>query len=607
MASSSSHGQQRRPPRTHDHDARRCATGALWFVAACCGAALCYLWPRAASVPPASLSKGSAGDTTASVPVSVLDSTAAATLSKYAVARWEDTSLGNHRVRLRLSGPPPGAPDRFVYARIEWRLPGLPMERQRNPVLVSEASRTSRAVHVLSSTSEAIELLFEAGDRDAPGTPGSTYLLYYLPYAAHACETGPASSCRSPYGTRLFAQRAHARWRNKAAALAKHAAPGWEKTLSTAEPIAFEARTERDSFYPMEVAATTAEAAAVRAVAAHGGGGGGGGGGRPVVVWAEERTRPIRMSKQLPLAWLASGVPAAGGTKVVGHAHRGEFFAFQLGVYATRATTLRPAWSGLERRGGGAALHPSTLRCINAPNGSAASEEGLPLQEGEVLALWFGLEVPLGAQPGTYAGSVTLKLQDGGGGGGGSFLEVIPLEISISDSAIEQHGDGELWRHSRLRWLDSRVGETLPAQVTAQQSRAAVRRKAAAALGGSALPAPAGGADHGRPDVWQPISIERESRTLTAFGRRVVRLSAHGLPSQLSVGSTQLLTAPMSLVLLHATAGPLLWEPFAPVELAATATGGASWRVRGEVRGASPACAHMQVRRDRGFHSNHIL
>ena len=29
----------------------------------------------------------------------------------------------------------------------------------------------------------------------------------------------------------------------------------------------------------------------------------------------------------------------------------------------------------------------------------------------------------------------------------------------VEGFAIEQHGDNELWRHSRLRWLDSTAGE----------------------------------------------------------------------------------------------------------------------------------------------------
>jgi len=52
----------------------------------------------------------------------------------------------------------------------------------------------------------------------------------------------------------------------------------------------------------------------------------------------------------------------------------------------------------------------------------------------------------------------------GGGGGGGDasrsvWLERVSVRLRVLPSVIEQSGDSEPWRLSRLRWLDSRAGK----------------------------------------------------------------------------------------------------------------------------------------------------
>ena len=73
------------------------------------------------------------------------------------------------------------------------------------------------------------------------------------------------------------------------------------------------------------------------------------------LVWPEGRERPIRMLDRLPLVWAAAGALPSGGAAYRGEALRGEFFAFQVGVYApTRALVVLSSWSELRADGGGA-------------------------------------------------------------------------------------------------------------------------------------------------------------------------------------------------------------------------------------------------------------
>jgi hypothetical protein len=88
------------------------------------------------------------------------------------------------------------------------------------------------------------------------------------------------------------AQAPQSAWGRKA--LEHTRTSGWQERTPTARVVGMHARTERDAFHPMEVAATAAEVAEVRAW------------GRPLLVWPEERRRPIRLMHALPLVWYAA-------------------------------------------------------------------------------------------------------------------------------------------------------------------------------------------------------------------------------------------------------------------------------------------------------------
>ena len=135
---------------------------------------------------------------------------------------------------------------------------------------------------------------------------------------------------------------------------------------------------------------------------------------------------------------------------------RDEFYTFQIGVYAPVALihTL-PRWSSLAGPGG-ASIDAWRIRCINRPNGSAQATAGVGVPVGGVQPLWFGVDVPADAPAGVYHGHITIAEV-----GGGGAREEVELELTVGAQLIEQHGDSELWRHSRLRWLDSQVAPSI--------------------------------------------------------------------------------------------------------------------------------------------------
>ena len=339
------------------------------------------------------------------------------------------------------------------------------------------------------------------------------FSLYYLPYDDRPCVTGPASSCTSRYAP---PPGAAAGFRQRARAALQHA--GWRERVRRAAVTRFEARTPRDSFAPMEVAATAAETAAVRAHCAQR--------GRRLLVWAEPRTEPIRMLAALPLRWVGRGLAPPNTTVHRGAMLASEFYTFQVGVWAPLAPLrVRPRWAAPLRGPHGAELAPWRLRCVNTPNGSEQASSGVAVRRGGVQSLWFGLDLPSDAPPGTYRGTVAVEELDGG------QVEEVQLELELEARQVEQRGDSEPWRHSRLRWLDSTAGEG-PVLASADH----------------------GGAHRSRADVWQRVELEAERLRLSAAGARKLTLSRRGLPASLAVGSVELLAEPMQAHPAHAHA-----------------------------------------------------
>jgi hypothetical protein len=254
--------------------------------------------------------------------------------------------LGNHRALLRVQ---PG-PSELAWARVEWRLPGLAVEDHQPLLVNAETGAMVRGVMYASASSERGDVVFELRP---PIEVATTFYLYYLPFDDRPCQTGPSSQCTTHYykgrnkRRRLFASAA-GRGRRAAAGgggggfRARVAAvlerPDWQGSLPRASVIVLEARTSKDAFHPMEVAVTSAETASLVAHASRQ--------LRRLLVWTESREHPIRMLDRLPLRWLAAGVPAPNATVHAGTALRGEFYAFQLGVYApVAALRLLPSWS----------------------------------------------------------------------------------------------------------------------------------------------------------------------------------------------------------------------------------------------------------------------
>ncbi|MBI2929018.1 MAG: hypothetical protein HYY24_25420 [Verrucomicrobia bacterium] len=352
-------------------------------------------------------------------------SRAAAEPVPYGVAPtgWPEP-LGNHRARVRVEEPAEA-----VWVHLPWRRRDLEPERKRVAVVDLATGKSVANAVCARIHRESGDLVFQ------PSTVPGEYGVYYLPGKHTESPYFPNFVYDAPEETSDPAWREH--WGLTPAGLA---GGRWQR-LPRAPVVEFQARTEFDRCDPMEVIATADEIRSL--LARHP--------DRDYLLFPEDRRFPIRMTDDLPFRWMTNHDTG----RFAGPARPGEFYAFQVGLYAARrpVRNVRIAFSDLVS-GDGKTIPASALRCFNLGGtnwlGRQFSKQ-VSVPEGKVQALWFGVQVPLRAAPGKYAGSLHLEANQ-------LAAAKVELQLTVEGEPLPDAGDGEPWRHSRLRWLDSTAG-----------------------------------------------------------------------------------------------------------------------------------------------------
>jgi len=366
--------------------------------------------------------------------------------ARYGVADW-DRARGNHRAVVRVKEPA-GA----VCAYLPWRRRDAHPEAKHVMVVDAETGETVTNVTVATCNREYGEVVFE------PESGAGEYHLYYLVPGDDAfVETWPRSS---------FPMIRYKRPQNRPAAewLEEHGLTrqalestpkpgGWHKKdrpiypapwreLPLAELVEFQSRGERHSFHPMEVVATLDELNALEHRCRF----------RPFILFPELRDDPIRMTDAIPYAWAARDDDAL--STLCDKAMRNEYYVFQIGVYASKKLlkNLSVDYSGLVS-GPGEAIPGSAFTCFNLGGVDQYGkdfEKTVDVEYRKVQALWFGLDISPEARPGLYEGAVTVRAE-------GEEPQSVSIRLTVEDTVLEDRGDGDHRRLSRLRWLNSRI------------------------------------------------------------------------------------------------------------------------------------------------------
>jgi len=254
-----------------------------------------------------------------------------------------------------------------------------------------------------------------------------------------------------------------------------------------------QARTAFNSFYPMEVIATHGEVENYLAKYKE-----------PFLVFPEDRQKPVRMLDALPMIWLQHEPRGV----FRGIARRNEYYALQLAVYAAQTSleNLRVNFSNLSTTAGDI-IPASSITCFNT---NGVDIEGNPftitvnVPKQKVQPMWIGIDIPPDISPGKYNGIFSVSVS-------GMKERRVAIEIEVEESFLSDRGDGETWRHSRLRWLNSTIG-----------------------------------IDNEPVKPYTPIQVN--DRGLSVLGRDII-LDEYGLPSQVKSWGNDILGGPVQFVL----------------------------------------------------------
>lgn len=383
---------------------------------------------------------------------------------------WEVDGLGNHRAVVRLQGKKDGE---AACAELQWRRADLYVEKAA--VVVEAAGSGRRVEHVWKGecTQEKGTIWFQpVGGED-------TYYIYYLPFPQrHDCGDDryvPGQVCYTLY----------------------EAAPAqlWKEQLGDAQPVEcevlrFESRDEFQFLTQMGSIATKREENAI--LEEH---------PENPILFTEDRAFPISLTHHLPVRWAWKEAQ----NTFEGEALRNEYYCWQIGVWAAHEAinNLHLTFSDLHQEGGSASISRDSITCFNQ-EGTGWDGSKLNFQvnvpKNEMQALWCGVQIPRDCPSGTYKGVVVLVAD-------GVRPQRILFVLHVQEEVIADKGDNDLWRMSRLRWLNSRIGDD------------------------EKVVAP-----------YQPMRLKGNKIQAT---EKTVKLASNGLPASILVNGNEVLERPM--------------------------------------------------------------
>jgi Glycoside hydrolase 123, N-terminal domain len=330
---------------------------------------------------------------------------------------WPE-SFGNHRAVLEI----PRA-TQVAILDILWRRHDQDPQKKRFIIVEASTGDTIENILRYSVTNERCRLAF------GPVKRAGTYYFYYLPYEVQK-EWGFYGKDylkpeKSPSG----------KWvnLNKAGDMSKL------KSFTLAKLTGFQSRTAFDSFYPMEIIPLSSEKKSLLTKFPG-----------DYLIFPEDRKFPVRMKDEIPLKWVERG-PSG---KFSGEALRNEYYAFQIGVYASKKELLNVKVELSSLANSSYNIPASALTCFNTggtgPYGNSF-EKRVDVPKGAVQPLWIGIDIPENIPAGNYTGRIIIRPEN-------ADPQALDINLKILKNILADRGDSEPWRHSRLRWLNSTLG-----------------------------------------------------------------------------------------------------------------------------------------------------
>ena len=323
---------------------------------------------------------------------------------------WNADSLGNHRVAVQFAGN-----DKIAHAKIDWR------RRDEHPeskgIIVQDDKGKAVSVFGIDKfTRESADIYFE------PSSGIGKYYVYYLPYKNEG-------KSNYPKGVYLKSKQADLNWLNKA-----------KQVKVNTSVLEIQSIDAFNSFYPMEVIATTKETNVIKAKYPT----------EAFIVFPEDRMYPIKMQNDLPYRWVQKGA----SNYFVGTASKGENYAFQLGVFALKDLQNVAVSFGDLKTNTGKIISSKYINCLNT-NGTSYNDKPLVqtvnVAAGKVQPMWITVDIPKNTTAGIYTGKFTVK--------GSGKSKIVNVSISVTNQVLADAGVGTPDRQTRLTWLNSTLAQ----------------------------------------------------------------------------------------------------------------------------------------------------
>ncbi|MDH5714485.1 MAG: DUF6067 family protein [Candidatus Aminicenantes bacterium] len=342
----------------------------------------------------------------------------------YGTGTWDADLFGNHRAVVQVSKSADA-----VWVHIPWRRRDYNPEKKDIIIIDAKTNRRINNVCRVEINREFGDLVFQ------PQTVPGKYYVYYLLYEVSGRSNYPTVTYPEPE------QTAGAEWLQRHG-LTPDLLTGKKKNIfPQAQVLEIQAIDEFNSFYPMEIIATSDEVNALLRKHPK----------SSYLLFPEDRKYPIRMTDDLPLRWIKKGPQ----TTFRGDAARGEFYAFQIGVFACGEAIedIDVHFNGMKSAHTGTIIPDSAFSCFNTGGVDWTGrkfDKVCPIDKGKIQALWCGVQIPQDIPLGEYTGEVIVAPK-------GMEANVVKIVLNIKNEALEDAGDSEPWRHSRLRWIDSTI------------------------------------------------------------------------------------------------------------------------------------------------------
>jgi hypothetical protein len=327
---------------------------------------------------------------------------------------WNPDSLGNHRAVVVFTGK-----GNIAKVMIAWRRRDSNPDKKRIIVQDAKTGKKITNVKTIDINRESGTILFE------PVSGKGTYYIYYMPYIYEGLKTNyPKGLYYKPENT---------------------ADENWLSSITT--DITTNCRVKEiqsinafNSFYPMEVIATAAETNSLIAKNSN----------NSFLVFPENRQYPVKMRDDLPQRWILKGEQRT----FTDSALRGEYLAFQLGIYALQdLKNINIHFSDL-KNATGKIIEAKRISCINADgvkyDGTVFSNT-VDVAKGKVQAMWSGIDLPQSAEPGMYTGIATVTA--------GNESKKILLRIKVKPGLTKNGGIDKPENMTRLQWLNSSMAQ----------------------------------------------------------------------------------------------------------------------------------------------------